>query len=145
MRLNNRIQQFVTNIYYGFTDTLGYHCIAEFPTIKMKFMSLPNFFSRFLSTFLPLKFIQIGNVKCKILIIFSAINLNICFGCSKEPSHLDSLFEYPHEKDIFVRTLTRRLAFHMIEKLCQLCITRHQLLTLCKPEKIFRQQNTVFF
>ena len=31
----------------------------------------------------------------KILIIFLPINLNICFGCTKEPSHWDGSFEYP--------------------------------------------------
>ena len=31
----------------------------------------------------------------KIVIIFLPINLNMCFWCSKEPSHLDSSFEYP--------------------------------------------------
>ena len=30
----------------------------------------------------------------KIVIIFLPINLNMCFGCSKEPSHWDSSFEY---------------------------------------------------
>ena len=28
------------------------------------------------------------------MIIFLPISLNICFGCSKEPSHRDSCFEY---------------------------------------------------
>ena len=31
----------------------------------------------------------------KCVIIFSPINLNMCFGCSKEPSHWDGSFEYP--------------------------------------------------
>ena len=31
----------------------------------------------------------------KIIIIFLPINLNMCFGCSKEPSHRDVLSEYP--------------------------------------------------
>ena len=29
-----------------------------------------------------------------ILIIFLPINLNMCYGCSKEPSHRDGSFEY---------------------------------------------------
>ena len=29
------------------------------------------------------------------MIIFIPITLNICFGCSKEPSHRDGSFEYP--------------------------------------------------
>ena len=33
--------------------------------------------------------------ECKIIIIFLLISLNICFRCSKEPSHRDSSFEYP--------------------------------------------------
>ena len=31
----------------------------------------------------------------KIAIIFLSISLNVCFGCSKEPSHRDGSFEYP--------------------------------------------------
>ena len=31
----------------------------------------------------------------KIAIIFLSISLNMCFGCSKEPSHRDGSFEYP--------------------------------------------------
>ena len=31
----------------------------------------------------------------KIGIIFLSISLNMCFGCSKEPSHRDGSFEYP--------------------------------------------------
>ena len=29
------------------------------------------------------------------MIIFLSISLNMCFGCSKEPSHRDGFFEYP--------------------------------------------------
>ena len=31
----------------------------------------------------------------KIAIIFLSISLNMCFGCSKEPSYRDGSFEYP--------------------------------------------------
>ena len=31
----------------------------------------------------------------KIVIFFLPMSLNICFGCSKEPSHRDGPFEYP--------------------------------------------------
>ena len=31
----------------------------------------------------------------KIVIIVLSISLNMCFGCSKEPSHRDGSFEYP--------------------------------------------------
>ena len=34
-------------------------------------------------------------IKRKIVIIFLSINLNICFGCSKEPSFWDHSIEYP--------------------------------------------------
>ena len=34
------------------------------------------------------------NLVCKIVNFFLPINLNICFGCSKEPSHWDGSFEY---------------------------------------------------
>ena len=35
-----------------------------------------------------------SEVVCKIVNIFLSIGLNICFGCSKEPSHRDGSFEY---------------------------------------------------
>ena len=31
----------------------------------------------------------------KVVNIFLPINLNICFGCSKEPSHWEGSLEYP--------------------------------------------------
>ena len=31
------------------------------------------------------------------MIIFLPISLNMCFGCSKEPSHWDGSFEYPQQ------------------------------------------------
>ena len=37
----------------------------------------------------------INNFERKSLIIFLFIGLNMCFGCSKEPSHWDGSFEYP--------------------------------------------------
>ena len=40
----------------------------------------------------------IGPVKqkfeCEIAIFFLSTSLNMCFGCSKEPSYLDGSFEY---------------------------------------------------
>ena len=35
--------------------------------------------------------------KRKIAITFLSISLNMCFGYSKEPSHLDGSFEYPQQ------------------------------------------------
>ena len=47
----------------------------------------------------------------KIVNIFLSFNFNICFGCSKEPSHWDGSFEYPqhmfwlrNKKKIFLIT-----------------------------------------
>ena len=37
----------------------------------------------------------IGPDKHKVVMIFLPISLNMCFGCSKEASHLDGSFEYP--------------------------------------------------
>ena len=34
------------------------------------------------------------NFERKIVKTFLSVSLNICFGCSKEPSHLDGSFEY---------------------------------------------------
>ena len=55
----------------------------------------------------------------KILIIFLPINLSMCFGCSKEPSHRDSSFEYPQhmfwmrnkENNFPIRALICRLGY----------------------------------
>ena len=38
----------------------------------------------------------------KIVIFFLPINLNICFGCSKEPSHSDTFFEHPQHNYVSV-------------------------------------------
>ena len=35
------------------------------------------------------------NFKRKTAISFLSIGLNLCFGCSKEPSHREGSFEYP--------------------------------------------------
>ena len=39
--------------------------------------------------------IRYSTVQCKIVNIFLPINFNICFECSKEPSHSDGSFENP--------------------------------------------------
>ena len=36
----------------------------------------------------------------KIVNIFLPVSLNICFGCSKERSHLDVSFEYPQHVSV---------------------------------------------
>ena len=56
----------------------------------------------------------------KIAIIFLPINSNMCFGCSKEPSHRDGSFEYPQhmfwmrnkENNFPIHTLIWRPAFY---------------------------------
>ena len=61
--------------------------------------------------------VQIRNLYLrKSSIIFLPINLNICFGCSKEPSHCGGSFEYPQhmfwmrnkENNFPIRTLIWR-------------------------------------
>ena len=55
--------------------------------------------------------------------IFLPISFNICFGCSKEPSHLDGSFEYPQRMFWFrykkvkfsLRTLNFSLGFYNAE------------------------------
>ena len=50
---------------------------------------------------------SIGPVKHilrKIVIIFLSISLNVCFGCSKEPSHRDGSFEYPLKHMFWLRS-----------------------------------------
>ena len=39
--------------------------------------------------------VYIKIVMRKIVIIFLSVSLNMCFRCSKEPSHRDGSFEYP--------------------------------------------------
>ena len=50
---------------------------------------------------MDLSLFYIGLVKQKfqrkIVIIFLYISLNMCFGCSKEPSHRDGSYEYPKQ------------------------------------------------
>ena len=37
----------------------------------------------------------------KIVNIYLSISFNICFGCSREPSHSDGSFEYPQHIFLF--------------------------------------------
>ena len=46
----------------------------------------------------------------KIGIIFLSISLNMCFGCSKEPSHRDGSFEYPQHM-FWLRN--KKINFHL--------------------------------
>ena len=63
---------------------------------------------------------------CKILIIFLPINLNMCFGCLKEPSQRDGSFEYPQhmfwmrnkENNFPISTLIWRPAIFNGEQVC---------------------------
>ena len=69
----------------------------------MKWPFSYNFFVKFSfynTTYLKHMIPNIGpkhrkNNLCKIVIIFLSINLNMCFGYSKELSHLDGSFECP--------------------------------------------------
>ena len=41
-------------------------------------------------------FVQVRkHLSIKLYFLFLPINLNLCFWCSKEPSHCDGSFEYP--------------------------------------------------
>ena len=73
----------------------------------------------------------------KIINIFLSISLNMCFGCSKEPSHWDGSFEYPqhmfwlrNKKDnfqiyvLFLRAWTERGS---PESACMLIHSHHPL------------------
>ena len=59
--------------------------------------------------------VHIGPVKQtferKIAIIFLSISLNMCFGCSKEPSHRDGSFEYPQHM-FWLRSKEKNLVTH---------------------------------
>ena len=71
----------------------------------------------------------------KIVIIFLPINLNMCFVCSKEPSHEDGSFEYPQhmfwmrskENSFTIHTLIRR-PFIVLKKRLILGLRAHQKL-----------------
>ena len=57
--------------------------------------------------------------------IFLSISLNICFGCSKEPSHWDGSFEYPQHmlwmgNGFFFLLHTYFKAWQISTKLCSL-------------------------
>ena len=47
----------------------------------------------------------------KIVIIFLSISLNMCFGCSKDPSHRDGSFEYPQH--MFWLKNKKNIFFHL--------------------------------
>ena len=50
---------------------------------------------KYISSFITCKFTVMKFYEHKIVIIFLTINLNMCFGFSKEPSDRDGSFEYP--------------------------------------------------
>ena len=62
------------------------------------------------------------NFEHKIVNIFSLISFNMCFGCSKEPSHWDSSFEY--QQHIFGWVIKKFiLGFTLLTKgRCMSCI-----------------------
>ena len=49
----------------------------------------------------------------KIAIIFLPISLNMCFGCSKEPSHRDDSFEYPQHM-FWLRNKKNNFLLHIL-------------------------------
>ena len=77
-------------------------------------------------TYLHPYFIMLPKELLFISNIFLPISLNMCFGCSKEPSHRDSSFEYPQHmfwlrlRKIFfqLHTLSGGLSY------CSYCWTR---------------------
>ena len=76
----------------------------------------------------------------KIAIIFLSISLNICYGCSKEPSHLDGSFEY-RQHMLWMRNKEDSFPIHtsiwkpdMDAKLCRTWLAifiRSQLIWIC--------------
>ena len=61
----------------------------KYPTSATVNVSLKNFENKSIISVMVFHLIsRYGNfIKCKIVIIFLPINLNMCFGYSKEPSH----------------------------------------------------------
>ena len=49
----------------------------------------------------------------KITMIFLPISLNMCFGCSKEPSHRDGSFEYPQHM-FWLRNKKNKFQLHTL-------------------------------
>ena len=49
----------------------------------------------------------------KVVNSFSPSNLNICFGCSKESSHWDVFFEYPHHM-FWMRNKENKFPIHTL-------------------------------
>ena len=86
------------------------------------------------------------NFHRKIAIIFLPINLNMCFGCSKEPSHSDGSSEYPQhmfwlgnkKNNLQLHTLIRGLNYH---KTRAPTYTHTQIGATTKNERTQQQQN----
>ena len=49
----------------------------------------------------------------KIVKIFIPISFNICFGCSKDPSHSDRSFEYPQQM-FWLRNKKMNISLHTL-------------------------------
>ena len=56
----------------------------------------------------------------KIAIIILSISLNMCFGCSKEPSHRDGSFEYPQHMFLL---RNKKNNFQLRTLICGLALT----------------------
>ena len=53
------------------------------------------------------------NFQHKIAFFFLSISLNMCYGCSKEPSHQDSSFEYPQHM-FWLRNKKNNFQLHIL-------------------------------
>ena len=66
----------------------------------------------------PYVYIRNQKIEYKVVNIFLSISLNICFGCSKEPSHYkDGSFEYPqHMFWLRIKYFSFTLCFNFIKR-----------------------------
>ena len=76
------------------------------------------------------------NFQSKIVNIFLPINFNICFGCSKEPSHLDGSFEHPQHM-FWLRNKKLNFSDALLTKvLVDVAFTNQNELGVCLQEHI---------
>ena len=78
---------------------------------------------------------SLANLLAKIVIIFLPISLNMCFGCSKEPSHRDYSFEYPQHMFLLRRARLQPFNGEKCDNL-RLCMQRKLLDKYCTVDVV---------
>ena len=83
-------------IYEAWTQCFTPKCLLKFHSVPYCPIEYKSYCPLFIKICCFFYFVhETIPCQCQIAIIFLSVSLNMCFGCSKEPSHWDGSFEYP--------------------------------------------------